>query len=334
MKDIYSPLDIDEEWDNMAPMVDAPVMGGAEGATAVAVKPDEGTADMNAMTPAKEEAISTLPPVAESNTMSTNTMPATPPLVNEGLKEDTASQDAAFEVANADMGMNTDVATNTDDKLNIGEINPAIGAKMAESSVETSAESVAAVKSEEPKGEKMDSTPTPIPVIDMNEASNELNGTKDSVINPGKSFAPEEKPAEDRFSGMEAEENTKAPKEQKPEASKKGPTKQEEPAAAELPVTPADNKVSKFGSNSKNEIKFDMDEKQNPNPEVSNVRLESLMTEWADMKQKTQNRLNDLRAETDKKLADLEEDLKKTQDKIAAAESQRDEIDAKLSELI
>lgn len=332
MKDIYSPLDIDEEWDNMAPMVDAPVMAGAEGATAVAVKPDEGKAEMKALMPTKEVATSTLPPVAESNAMSADAMPATPPSVNEGLKEDTYSQDAAFEVANANMDMNTDVAANTDDKLNIGEINPAIKAEMAEPSDETSAKSVAAVESEKPKNEKMDSTP--IPVIDMNEASYELNGTKDSAINPGKSFAPEEKPAEDRFAGIGTEENTEVPEEEKPEASEEEPTKQEEPAAAELPVTPAGKEVSKFGSSSKNEMKFDMGEEENPKPEVSNSRLQSLMTEWADMKQKTQDRLNDLRTETDKKLADLEAELKSTQDKIEAAQTQRDEIDAKLNELV
>ena len=247
MKDIYSPLDIDEEWDNMAPMVDAPVMGGAEGATAVAVKPDEGTADMNAMMPAKEEATSTLPPVAESNAMSTDTMPATPPLVNEGLKEDTASQDAAFEVANADMGMNN-MAANTDDKLNINEINPDATAAAP------SAEMAMPSTDEMPKADTKEATATPVPVIDMNAATSEMKDSGDGGIKVGESFTPEEKPAEDRFEGMEAEEKEEAPKEEKPEDSK------EEPAAAELPVTPADKEVSKFGSSSKNEMKFDMSE--------------------------------------------------------------------------
>ncbi len=292
MKDIYSPLDIDEEWDNMAPMVDAPVMGGAEGATAVAVKPDEGTADMNAMMPVKEEATSTLPPVAESNAMTTDTMPATPPLVNEGLKEDTASQDAAFEVANADMG----AAMNTDGKLNIGEINPA--------ATETTDTTVTA------------KAPTPVPVIDMNEASAEMNSTGEGAVEVGKSFTPEEKPAEDRFAGMETEEKEEAPKEEKPEASK------EEPAAAELPVTPAENK----------ELKFDKDDVNKP--EVSNTRLESLMSEWADMKKRTQDRLNDLRKEIDEKIRKLEEEIKAKEDAMAKAEAERDDIDAKLNELV
>lgn len=333
MKDIYSPLDIDEEWDNMAPMVDAPVMGGAEGATAVAVKPDEGT-DMNAMMPAKEEATSTLPPVAESNSMNTDTMPATPPLVNEGLKEDTASQDAAFEVANADMG----AAMNDDDKLNIGDINPTMNTETPQAGLDMQANENMNQDMKPAMPEQMPKTMSPakeenkvataVPVIDMNEASTEMTNTKDSAVKVGESFTPEEKPAEDRFEGMETEETEEAPKEEKPKASN------EEPAAAELPVTPADKEVSEFGSSSKDKMKFDMGEEENPKPEVSNSRLQSLMTEWADMKQKTQDRLNDLRAETDKKLADLEAELKSTQDKIEAAQSQRDEIDAKLNELV
>jgi cytochrome c556 len=324
VKDIYSPLDIDEEWDNMAPMVDAPVMGGAEGATAVAVKPDEGT-DMNAMMPAKEEATSTLPPVAESNAMNTDTMPATPPLVNEGLKEDTASQDAAFEVANADMGMNN-MAANTDDKLNINEINPDATAAAP------SAEMAMPSTDEMPKADTKEATATPVPVIDMNAATSEMKDSGDGGIKVGESFTPEEKPAEDRFEGMEAEEKEEAPKEEKPEDSK------EEPAAAELPVTPADKVVSQFGSSSKNEMKFDMSE---VNEAMDSFEKESDMQDNKFIKMleeakgraleginheidSVQNKLNDLNGQLDKigsKRDMVQGDLDKLMDEKSRIES-------------
>ena len=247
MKDIYSPLDIDEEWDNMAPMVDAPVMGGAEGATAVAVKPDEGT-DMNAMMPAKEEATSTLPPAMES------------PAVDTADTKESTAEDAAFTVANADMG----AAMNDDDKLNIGDINPTMSTETPQTGVDMQAnenmnqDMKPAMPEQMPEAmnptKEENKVATAVPVIDMNEASTEMTNTTDSSVKVGESFTPEEKPAEDRFEGMETEEKPKASNEEKPKAPK------EEPAAAELPVTPADKEVSKFGSNSKNEMKFDMSE--------------------------------------------------------------------------
>ncbi len=308
----------------MAP-IDAPVMGGAEGATAVAVKPDEGRADMSAMMPAKEEATSTLPPVAESNAMSTDTIPATPPLVNEGLKEDTASQDAAFEVANADMGMNN-MATNTDDKLSINDINPdataaAPSGKMAMPGAE-----------EMPKADIKEATATPVPVIDMNAATSEMKDSVDSGIKVGESFTPEEKPAKDRFEGMETEEKEEAPKEEKPEASK------EEPAAAELPVTPADKEVSKFDSSSKSEMKFDMSE---VNEAMDSFEKESDMQDNKFIKMleeakgraleginheidSIQNKLNDLNGQLDKigsKRDMVQGDLDKLMDEKSRIES-------------
>jgi len=292
VKDIYSPLDIDEEWDNMAPMADAPAMPamGTEGATAVAVKPATEEVPATPADLSSETTVSTLPPATEAPaTTGMEAMGNTNPAAE---MKDNSGEDAAYEVANADMG----AAMNTDGKLNIGEINPA--------ATETTDTTVTA------------KAPTPVPVIDMNEASAEMNSTGEGAVEVGKSFTPEEKPAEDRFAGMETEEKEEAPKEEKPEASK------EEPAAAELPVTPAENK----------ELKFDKDDVNKP--EVSNTRLESLMSEWADMKKRTQDRLNDLRKEIDEKIRKLEEEIKAKEDAMAKAEAERDDIDAKLNELV
>jgi hypothetical protein len=99
---------------------------------------------------------------------------------------------------------------------------------------------------------------TPIPVIDMNEASKEMSDTNNTSVNVGESFTPEEKPAEDRFAGMKAEQVEPEKTDTKAQMKDDSSTKTEAPAAAELPVTPADNRVSKFDDNDK--MKFDMSE--------------------------------------------------------------------------
>ena len=90
--------------------------------------------------------------------------------------------------------------------------------------------------------------------------------------------------------------------------------------------------LSKFGDEDK--MKFDMGEEPSGSKEISGSRLESLMGEWEAMKKRTQDRLNDLRKEKDAMLSKLEQELKETEDKIAATEAERDDIDAKLNELM
>ena len=228
MKDIYSPLDIDEEWDDIAP-----AMEGSGSSTAVLVRPDtpvETPAVTSEVAPdlSGNDGTSTLAPAAEVTAEAPAEMPNTKmaPELNESIAED-----AAFKVANTDMGMGMDSApAKTDGTLNIGEINPATSA--AASTTEMAM----------PKADAK--VTTPIPVIDMNEANS--TPAAESITMPGESFTPEEKPVTgDRFEGMKEEKE--APKEEKP-------------AAAELPVTHADKKatlkVDKGDSGS--EMKFDM----------------------------------------------------------------------------
>ena len=233
MKDIYSPLDIDEEWDDIAP-----AMEGSGSSTAVLVRPDkpvETPAVTSEVAPdlSGNDATSTLAPAAEVTAEAPAEMPNTN--MAQGLDESTA-EDAAFKVANADMGMGMDSApAKTDGTLNIGEINPATSA--AASTTEMAMPTI-----DEPKADAK--VTTPIPVIDMNEANS--TPAAESITMPGESFTPEEKPVTgDRFEGMKEEKE--APKEEKP-------------AAAELPVTHADKKatlkVDKGDSGS--EMKFDM----------------------------------------------------------------------------
>ncbi len=247
MKDIYSPLDIDEEWDDITPDM--------AGSVAVLDNPNTPAVTKLAVTSAEapdlsgNDGTSTLAPVAEVPAEAPAEMPADMSNTNMApeLKEPIA-EDAAYKVANTDMGMgmgmNT-MAANTDDKLNINEINPgATAAPATEMAMPNT-------NTEVPKADAK--VTTPIPVIDMNEA--ETTPAAESITMPGESFTPEEKPTTgDRFEGMETEEKEEAPKEEKPEALK------EEPAAAELPVTHADKKatlgVAKDASDSG--MKFDM----------------------------------------------------------------------------
>ena len=239
MKDIYSPLDIDEEWDDMTPDM----------AGSVAVLDNPNTSPVTKLAVTSEVApdlsgndgTSTLAPAAEVTAEAPAEMPADMSDTNmaQGLNEPIA-EDAAFKVANTDMGMGMDSApAKTDGTLNIGEINPATSA--AASTTEMAM----------PKADAK--VTTPIPVIDMNEANS--TPAAESITMPGESFTPEEKPVTgDRFEGMETEEKEKAPKVEKPEA-----LKEEKPAAAELPVTHADKKdLMVDEGDSGSEMKFDM----------------------------------------------------------------------------
>ena len=240
MKDIYSPLDIDEEWDDMTPDM----------AGSVAVLDNPNTSPVTKLAVTSEVApdlsgndgTSTLAPAAEVTAEAPAEMPNTN--MAQGLNESTA-EDAAFKVANADMGMGMDSApAKTDGTLNIGEINPATSA--AASTTEMAMPTI-----DVPKADAK--VTTPIPVIDMNEANS--TPAAESITMPGESFTPEEKPVTgDRFEGMETEEKEKAPKLEKPEA-----LKEEKPAAAELPVTHADKKdLMVDEGDSGSEMKFDM----------------------------------------------------------------------------
>ena len=251
MKDIYSPLDIDEEWDNMAPMADAPAMPAmsTEGATAVAVKPAEQSPMEGGM-----DAMSTLPPADSTNE----------------LKD--PAESAAMDVST--MGAPTAEApimpTNSGDEkaagtLELNDINPSTSSEAADTGMTmpqtkdmSMPESKDGMANDNPGADTEKAAATPIPVIDMNEASKEMGDTNNTSVNVGESFTPEEKPAEDRFAGMKAEQVEPESADTDAEMKDDSSTKTEAPAAAELPVTPADNKVSKFDD--KDKMKFDMSE--------------------------------------------------------------------------
>jgi hypothetical protein len=237
VKDIYSPLDIDEEWDDITPDM----------AGSVAVLDNPNTQAVTKLAVTSEEApdlsgndgTSTLAPAAEVTAEAPAEMPNTN--MAQGLKEST-EEDAAFKVANTDMGMDSAPAK-TDGTLNIGEINPATTAAAS-----TTDMAMPNTDTEVPKADAK--VTTPIPVIDMNEANS--TPAAESITMPGESFTPEEIPTTgDRFEGMKTEEK---------EAPKAAPANTEEPAAAELPVTHADKKATfkadKGDSGSK--MKFDM----------------------------------------------------------------------------
>ena len=195
MKDIYSPLDIDEEWDDITPDM----------AGSVAVLDNPNTPAVTKLAVTSEEApdlsgndgTSTLAPAAEVTAEAPAEMPNTN--MAQGLKESIA-EDAAFKVANTDMGMDSAPAK-TDGTLNIGEINPDTTAAAP------SAEMAIPGADEMPKADAK--VTTPIPVIDMNEANS--TSAAESITMPGERFTPEEKPVTgDRFECMKEEKE--APK--------------------------------------------------------------------------------------------------------------------------
>jgi len=301
VKDIYSPLDIDEEWDNMAPMADAPAMPAmsTEGATAVAVKPAEQSPMEGGM-----DAMSTLPPAEGANEMKDSAESAAMDVSTMG--------GSATEAPVMPANKGDEKAAGT---LELNDINPGSSKEAMNSSMSMPEDKdIMANDNLVADAEKV--APTPIPVIDMNEASKEMGDTNSNSVNVGESFSPEEKPAEDRFAGMKAEqvepEKTDTETETKAEMKDDSSTKTEAPAAAELPVTPADNKVSKFGG--KEEMKFDMSEaddamdKFEKESDTQDNKFIKMLEEARDRALEgigheidaAQNKLNDLNGQLDK----------------------------------
>ncbi len=304
MKDIYSPLDIDEEWDNMAPMADAPAMPAmsTEGATAVAVKPAEQSPMEGGM-----DTMSTLPPADSTNE----------------LKD--PAESAAMDVST--MGAPTAEApimstSNGDEKaagtLELNDINPSASSETTDASM-AMPESKDEMANNSLGADTEKAAATPIPVIDMNEASKEMSDTNNTSVNVGESFTPEEKPAEDRFAGMKAEqvepEKTDTNAEMKDDSS----TKTEAPAAAELPVTPADNKVSKFDD--KDKMKFDMSE--------ANEAMDSFEKESDTQDNKFIKMLEEAR---DRALEGIGHEIDAAQNKLSDLNGQLDKIGTKRDE--
>lgn len=121
MKDIYSPLEIDEEWDQRAPD-----MGSNEGGgTAVAVAPaPEATANID---PSSDMGASTLPP-EQAVDMSADT--GSMPMAGETIEPTgDMAHDPAHDVAEAAVGQTVPVVeTNTEapampDTLDINDMN-------------------------------------------------------------------------------------------------------------------------------------------------------------------------------------------------------------------
>jgi hypothetical protein len=304
VKDIYSPLDIDEEWDNMAPMADAPAMPAmsTEGATAVAVKPAEQSPMEGGM-----DTMSTLPPADSTNE----------------LKD--PAESAAMDVST--MGAPTAEApimstSNGDEKaagtLELNDINPSASSETTDASM-AMPESKDEMANNSLGADTEKAAATPIPVIDMNEASKEMSDTNNTSVNVGESFTPEEKPAEDRFAGMKAEqvepEKTDTNAEMKDDSS----TKTEAPAAAELPVTPADNKVSKFDD--KDKMKFDMSE--------ANEAMDSFEKESDTQDNKFIKMLEEAR---DRALEGIGHEIDAAQNKLSDLNGQLDKIGTKRDE--
>jgi hypothetical protein len=122
VKDIYSPLEIDEEWDQRAPN-----MGSNDGSSAtVTVTPESGVANISDMS--SEENFSTLPPnQAADMPNSTNTTFETSDNVEpaDDMTHDPAhdaAQSAIEQAANATSDSNK-VSPTSADTLNINEIN-------------------------------------------------------------------------------------------------------------------------------------------------------------------------------------------------------------------
>jgi len=278
VKDIYSPLEIDEEWDDMAPVGAAgPVMGGEMSAetgtaTAVAVKPEMST-DIEQPV---ESASSTLPPTtergestelpmpeAQSNVMPGSEMKPADVTADAGTNEGTMTDDAAYNAA--EMAIGEDIKampganTAQDETLNVSDTTSAPVVEAPAAAMATA--EVAAEEDKTPESAAPAEMPEPAPVkVDVKAAEAEAPAETNSAA--GATFTPEVEPE----GGI------------RPDMVKEEVKPKEEPAKEDLPVSPADSNENseeekpKEEASEKPEIKKMMD---NANEDMNKFEKES-----------------------------------------------------------
>lgn len=261
MKDIYSPLEIDEEWDDMAPMapdVNGPNMNTGS-ATAVAVKPEEMGTGMEQL---GESSMSTLPPATEAASADTgseeavsselpmpevksNVMPgaemkpadvSTDTSTDTAVNETMASQNSAYDAAEMAIGEDVksmpgaDMASKDENTLNVSDTTSAPVVEAPASAVATAEVAVENENNKDNAKTESPAEPTPVKVdVQAAEAEAPAEG------NTATTYTPEIEPAAGIREDMkpEPEEPTK---EEKPAEEPKA----EEPKV-DLPVSPAED---------------------------------------------------------------------------------------------
>ncbi len=296
MKDIYSPLEIDEEWDQRAPD-----MGSNEGGgTTVAVAPESGV--VNSADMSSEVGTSTLPPEqAADMSNDTNSVPMAGDTVEPtgDMAHDPAHDAAEAAVANEA----SDVIPAPADTLDINDMNSnpepsgVMGDETADSSIEEGGNDV--VQPDSTEGDTVETTEEPesMKVNVMGDTADE----PDNKVEAGETFNPE------TFPGGKMPE----PETVEPEAKE---DKEPEP---ELPASPvAEEEKSEHEPEAEEPTEMDSTDK----------RFMAAIEEWNKAKERANERLTKLKA-------DVEADIDRTRAEIAGLEEHVDTKEKEMEEI-
>jgi len=306
VKDIYSPLEIDEEWDQRAPD-----MGSNEGGgTTVAVAPESGV--VNSVDMSSEVGTSTLPPEqAADMSNDTNSVPMAGDTVEPtgDMAHDPAHDAAEAVVANEA----SDVTPVPADTLDINDMNSnpepsgVMGDETADSSTEVGGNDV--VQPDSTEGDTVETTEEPesmkVNVMGDTEAD------EHNKVEAGETFNPE------TFPGGKMPE----PETVEPEAKE---DKEPEP---ELPASPVvDKEVEDQPANEEDKIApEDMDS--------TDKRLMAAIDRWKQKKAQEVKDLTELRERVESDIAKMNDEIVGLQERVSTKESELDSIGQLLDEI-
>ena len=313
MKDIYSPLEIDEEWDQRAPDMGANEGGGTS--VAVAPAPEVTTAvgaDIDTST-------STLPPeqVADASVDTEAPMAGDKIEPNGDMMHDPA-HDAAEAVVSQPTYDGKSSAPAPADTLDISDMNsnPVEGVDVpANDNVpEAEAEETgAAVVPEVDEGVKAAEEDTTEP-MKVNVMGDTESDEPDSKVEAGETFNPE------TFPGGKI-----------PEPEAVGPEIKEEPAEEpELPTTPV---VEKEEVTKDEEPEVEVAKARDEDMDSTDKRLMAAIDRWKEKKAQEVKDLTELREKVETDIAKMNDEIADLQGRVSTKEGELDSIGQLLDEI-
>lgn len=304
MKDIYSPLEIDEEWDQRAPDMTG---GETDGSTSVAVAPDP-----------NGNAADTAPALEMSTDTSASTLPPESTPDTAAMMTDTAGEmpmtDPAHDVAEAVVEGHDSIAPAADTSVGEGTL------QYHEMSAETpDATSVDTGSNEEVTSAKeavdqpeVDAEPMRINV--MGDDSGDAEGESSSVPEAGSVVEPQVKPE-----GMTDEVVTPEPK--------------EEPEVAEEPELPASPVAEEEPNEEAGEDTGDASEVSTADMDSTDKRLMAAMDRWKEKKRQEVKDLTELRERVESDIAKMNDEITDLQARVTTKEGELDSIGQLLDEI-
>ena len=312
MKDIYSPLEIDEEWDQRAPD-----MGSNEGGgTTVAVAPESGV--VNSADMSSEVGTSTLPPEQAADMPNdTNSAPMAGDTVEPAgdMAHDPAHDAAEAVVAQPITASEaSEVSPAPADTLDINEMNstPEPSGITDQETADTSMEagSTDATQPENAEGDSAETTEVPEPMTVNVMGDTEADET-DNKVEAGETFNPE------TFPGGKMPE----PETVEPEAKEDKEPEPELPASPVVDIEAEDQPV------------HEEDEISPEDMDSTDKRLMAAIDRWKQKKAQEVKDLTELREKVESDIAKMNDEIADLQGRVSTKESELDSIGQLLDEI-